>query len=288
VKAGNQPATVLVTGAGRGIGRACVAQLARAGFGVIAGVRSEADARALADPSGSPISTVMLDVTRAEQIAQAADLVRATVGDRGLYGLVNNAGIVVAGPLEFLPLDALRQQLEVNLVGLLGITQALLPDLRRARGRIVNVSSVNGRVATPFSGAYAASKFALEAVSDALRRELDGAVDVVVIQPGAFRTDIWTTSRDRATALARSYPEAARHHYGGVLARLAEVRAPDRAGNPVSVARVVARALTTRRPRPRYVVGADARLGVLAAALLPARWLDALLRSRRRSRPADR
>jgi NAD(P)-dependent dehydrogenase (short-subunit alcohol dehydrogenase family) len=231
---------------------------------------------------GAAVSTVLLDVTRPEQVARAAETVREAVGERGLYGLVNNAGIVVAGPMEFLPLDALREQLEVNLVGLVGLTQTLLPALRAARGRIVNVSSVNGRLATPFTGAYAASKFALEAVSDALRRELRGAVDVIVIQPGAFRTDVWATSRERASRIAAGYPADCRRYYGGALDAMAKVGAPARAGDPAAVARVVVRALTARRPRARYAVGLDSRLGLLLAGFMPARLLDAFLMRRRR------
>jgi NAD(P)-dependent dehydrogenase (short-subunit alcohol dehydrogenase family) len=279
---------VFVTGASRGIGRACVRELARAGFGVIAGVRNEDDGRALRAVRGLAVSPVLLDVTRPEQIAAAADFVREATGEAGLAGLVNNAGIVVAGPIEFLPPDALREQLEVNLVGLVGLTQALLPALRRARGRIVNISSVNGRLATPFTGAYAASKFALEAVSDALRRELDGAVDVIVIQPGSFRTDVWATSRERAMRIAAGYPPACRQYYGRALDAMARIGVPARAGDPAAVGRVVVRALTARRPRARYAVGLDSRLGLLLAALMPTRWLDALLGARRRrSRAAD-
>jgi NAD(P)-dependent dehydrogenase (short-subunit alcohol dehydrogenase family) len=268
--------TVLVTGTARGIGRACVTELTRLGFRVIAGVRSPEDGRRLESEVGPGVKPVILDVTRPDLVARVA------AGVDELLGLVNSAGIVVAGPLEFLPLDAFREQLEVNLTGLLGLTQALLPALRRARGRIVNVSSVNGRLATPFAGAYAASKFALEAVSDALRRELDGAVDVIVIQPGSFRTDIWKSSRERASRLAADYPAEARQYYGRVLARLAEVRAPARAGDPAVVARVVARALTARRPRARYAVGLDSRLGLLLAALAPTRLVDAFLAARGR------
>jgi NAD(P)-dependent dehydrogenase (short-subunit alcohol dehydrogenase family) len=279
---------VLVTGANRGIGRASVQELVRLGFRVIAGVRNEADGRALAAEVGPAVSAIALDVTRPDQVARAAEAVRAAAGQRGLYGLVNNAGIVVVGPAEFLPVAALREQLEVNVIGVLALTQALLPALRQAGGRIVNVSSVNGRIATSFTGAYAASKFALEALSDALRRELDGAVDVIVIQPGAFKTDIWDSSRERARTLVQGYPPEAQRYYGRVLARLGEVRAPGRAGDPARVARAVGRALTARRPRARYVVGTDARIGILLAALVPTRWLDALLAARRRTGSAPR
>jgi NAD(P)-dependent dehydrogenase (short-subunit alcohol dehydrogenase family) len=271
---------VVISGASKGIGRASAVELANRGFRVFAGVRTTEDADALAADRGS-ITPVPLDVTRPEQVAAAAETIREAVGDRGLWGLVNNAGIVVVGPLEFLPLDAFRTQFDVNLFGVLALTQALLPLLRVARGRVVNVSSVNGRLAVPFSGAYAASKFALEAMSDALRIELSrSGVRVVVIQPGAIRTPIWETSPERGQHLAGRYPPEATAYYGGVLKRLPDVRVPAHALPPERVAAVVARALIARRPRTRYHVGWDARVGILLARLLPGRVLDRLLGAR--------
>jgi NAD(P)-dependent dehydrogenase (short-subunit alcohol dehydrogenase family) len=280
----DRPAVVL-SGASKGIGRACALGLSRRGYHVFAGVRSPEDGAALRDAAGGHLSPLILDVTNESDVARAAGMVHEAVGERGLHGLVNNAGIVVAGPLEFLPEDALREQFGVNVFGALALTRALLPLLRTARGRIVNVSSVNGRLASPFSGAYAGSKFALEALSDALRMELAPAgVAVVVVQPGAIATPIWETSRLRALALLARYPPDAWTHYGGMLKRMQDIRTPHHAIAPERVARVVARALAARRPRTRYHVGWDARAGVLLVRLLPGRALDWVLGARRSRR----
>ena len=177
--------TVLVTGASTGIGEATVLHLRELGFDPIAAVRKDEDAERL---EGRGLRTTRIDVTDADQIAAARD----ALGDEPLAGLVNNAGIAVAAPLEFLPIDRLRQQLEINLIGQAAVTQAFLPALRRARGRIINVSSIGGRVGLPLVGAYNASKFGLEGLSDSLRRELRPlGVDVILIEPGGVKTPIW-------------------------------------------------------------------------------------------------
>jgi NAD(P)-dependent dehydrogenase (short-subunit alcohol dehydrogenase family) len=277
--------TVLVTGASKGIGRACALDLHRRGFRVYAGVRRSDDGEALRAASDGGIMPVPLDLTDTAQVAAAGRLMTEATGDSGLWGLVNNAGTVYAGPMEHLPLSALRDQLEVNLLGPVALTQGCLPALRRARGRIVNVSSVNGRIVSPFQGAYAASKFALEAVSDAFRRELARAgagVRVIVVQPGAVATPLWEVSRDRALALAETYPPEAHGHYPWLRAGFRKIRVPRQAAPPERVAAVIRRALTARWPRSRYRVGWDARVGVLAAWLLPDGPLDALLSSRLR------
>jgi NAD(P)-dependent dehydrogenase (short-subunit alcohol dehydrogenase family) len=273
---------VLITGTSTGIGRACALELHARGFRVFAGVRTEADAEVLRAAANERLVPLLLDVTRPSDIHAAADFLRSRVGAAGLWGLVNNAGVVVAGPIEYVSPQALRRQFDVNVFGTLELTQTCLPLLRAARGRIVNVSSVNGRVVTPFAGAYGASKFALEALSDALRLELRRTgVRVVVVQPGAIRTPIWDTARTYARTLLEQYPPAAWSHYGRVLERLEKVRAPPRALPPERVARVIARALVTRHPRARYHVGWDARAGILVARVLPSRLLDALLTRRR-------
>src|SRR3954462_12272580 len=177
---------VLIRGASTGIGRATALELARRGATVLAGVRDPADGEAL----GPAVTPLPLDATDAAPVAAAGE----EAARRGLDALVNNAGIAVTGPLEYLPLDELRRQLEVNTVVQLAGTQACLPALRASRGRIVNVSSVAGRVVLPLYGPYAASKFALEALSDALRQELEGAVSVSVVEPGAIATPIWERS----------------------------------------------------------------------------------------------
>jgi NAD(P)-dependent dehydrogenase (short-subunit alcohol dehydrogenase family) len=242
--------TALVTGASSGIGQACAVALAGSGWRVLAGVRRPGDA-----PDGT--EEVLLDVTSADQIQEAAARVEQ------LDGLVNNAGIALASPLEFLPIEQLRHQLEVNLVGQVAVTQALLPALRAAEGRIVFVGSIAGRSALPFLAPYAASKHALEAVTDSLRLELRPfGVRVSIVEPGTIKTRIWSTSAARADELIAGADGRLDDLYGERIAafrRLALKRGA--AGAPAEVvAKVVVDALTSERPRTRYLVGRDARL----------------------------
>ncbi|MDR7421161.1 MAG: SDR family oxidoreductase [Armatimonadota bacterium] len=285
---------VVVTGASRGIGEACALRLAAAGFHVFAGVRRAADGEALRQEAGGALSPLLLDVTSAASLAAAASVVDAAVGQGGLAGLVNNAGIAVPAPLEFLPPEELRRQFEVNVVGQLAATQAFLPALRRARGRIVNMSSVSGLIASPMLGAYATSKFALEAMSDVLRLELSlWGLHVVVIEPGSVATSIWETSLGRGEAILAAAPGAAALYGPAIAAARRFARRRAAAGlRPDVVARAVEHALTAPRPKTRYLVGADARLGALVRRL-PDRVRDWLLLRRYdrhwppRARPAE-
>lgn len=242
--------TALVTGASSGIGQACAVRLTHSGWRVFAGVRRAGDA-----PGGT--EEVLLDVTDAEQIRDAAGRV-----DR-LDGLVNNAGIALAAPLEFVPPEELRHQLEVNLVGQVAVTQALLPALRRATGRIVFMGSIAGRSALPFLGPYAASKHGLEAVADSLRLELRPfGIHVSIIEPGTIKTPIWTRSAARADELITSSDGQLGELYGDRIAAFREIALKRGAAgaSPLAVARVVVEALTAERPHTRYLVGRDARL----------------------------
>lgn len=270
--------SVVVTGASSGIGRATALHLCARGWRVFAGVRRDADAEALRSEAGpGGLEPLRLDVVDPASVEAAAGRVAEAVDGAGLHGLVNNAGIVRPGPLEFLASDDLRDQLEVNVVGQVAVTRALLSLLRTARGRIVNVSSMGGYVSTPFLGAYGASKFALEAISDSLRRELRGSgLEVVVVQPGSIDTAIWTKGEQRAEELLARLPERAHALYGeAVRANLDTVRKTAARGIPAErVAQVVERALTARRPRTRYRVGPDAHLSRMLAWLLPDRALD--------------
>jgi NAD(P)-dependent dehydrogenase (short-subunit alcohol dehydrogenase family) len=254
---------VLITGASSGIGAACAERLARTGWRVFAGVRSEGAA-----PAGA--TEVLLDVTDGDSISRAAGV----VGER-LDGLVNNAGIAVAAPLEHLPLDELRRQLEVNVVGQVAVTQAFLPALRSARGRVVLIGSIAGTSALPFLGPYAISKFALEAFADSLRVELapDG-IAVSIIRPGTIATPIWQKPQPVADALA---PEAL-ERYGSRIEALRSFAAARAAGAAPAdlVARAVEHALTARRPRTRYLVGRDARIRS-AVERLPDRLRDRIV-----------
>jgi len=265
--------TVLVTGASTGIGEATVVHLKTLGFDAIGAVRRDEDAERL---EGRGVRTVRIDVSDAGQIAAARD----ELGDAPLAGLVNNAGIAVAAPLEFLPIDQLRHQLEINVIGQVAVTQAFLPALRRARGRIVNVSSIGGRVALPLVGAYNASKFALEGVSDALRRELRPlGVDVIVIEPGGVKTPIWTKSTKTADDMLEDAPDA-RRLYGnlieGVRTRTQKI-ARETGSDPSAVAEAIGEALMADRPRTRYLVGRDAKLRARMAKVLPDRVMDRMI-----------
>ncbi len=277
---------VLISGASTGIGRACALELAGRGVRVFAGVRRAEDGEALRAAGGSHVVPLRLDVTDAATIAAAVEAIAAANGERALSGLVNNAGIVVAGPLEFLPVDALRRSLEANVVGLLALTQACLPLLRAGRGRIVNMSSISGRFASPLLGPYAASKFAVEALSDALRRELaPWGIPVALVEPGAVATPIWEKSAASAQALLDGLPAQAHGYYGADVehARRRALRAA-RTGIPAeAVATVVHAALTAARPRTRYLVGRDARIGALLARWLPDGVLDRFARRTRSS-----
>jgi NAD(P)-dependent dehydrogenase (short-subunit alcohol dehydrogenase family) len=269
---------VVITGASSGIGATSARVLIERGFRVWAGVRDDAAARRLS-ALGEHCTPVVLDVTDAAQIAAAA----ATIAnDGGLYGLVNNAGIAVGAPLEALPLDALRRQFEINVFGALAVTQAMLPMLRRTHGRIVMISSVQGRLAAPFVGPYAASKHALEALSDALRAELlPSGVDVAIVEPGAVKTPIWERSAKAGAALGDAMDPALRARYADEIAMMMRVseRFAARGIAPERVADSIAHALTARRPRTRYVVGFDAKVRLAIGALVPDRARDRLLRA---------
>jgi NAD(P)-dependent dehydrogenase (short-subunit alcohol dehydrogenase family) len=265
---------VLVTGASTGIGEATVHHLKSLGFDPIGAVRKDEDAERL---EGRGVRTVRIDVTDAGQIAAARD----DLGDAPLAGLVNNAGIAVAAPLEFLPMDKLRQQLEINLIGQAAVTQAFLRALRRGRGRIVMVSSIGGRMALPLVSAYNASKFGLEGLSDSLRREVRGqGVDVILIEPGGVKTPIWAKGRDLADDMMDDVPPEAERLYGRMIERLtaetAKIEA-ERGMEPSEVAEAIGTALTTSRPRARYVVGGDAKMRAPMARFLPPRVMDRLI-----------
>lgn len=267
---------VLITGASSGIGRACVRHLDALGFTVLAGVRTESDADAVRTAASAATRPLLLDVTDAEAIVAAVNEVQASA-QRGLAGLVNNAGVGGGGPAELVALDDWRSQLEVNFLGAVAVTQAMLPALRRARGRIVNITSIGGRLATPFLGPYNASKFALEAFTDALRQELRPfGVEVCAVEPGAVATRIWGKGRARADDVVASMPaEGLELYRSGIEAvRKALADAERTAIPPEQVAKAVAHALTSSRPRTRYVVGRDAKTRLMLSRLLPARAMD--------------
>lgn len=277
--------SVVVTGASSGIGRASALQLLRSGFEVFGSVRTKADAARL---QAEGIRPIHLDLTVPATIEAAAEVVRADVGARGLAGLVNNAGIAVAGPVELLRLKTLRRQLEVNVVGQVAVVQAFIPLLRRGAGRIVFMSSMSGRIAMPCLGAYAASKFALEAIVDALRLELKPfGIEVVSIQPGPVATPIWAKSLAVSEALFETEPVEDAYVTAMAIANAAARRSARTGISAAAVAEVVVRALTVARPRTRYPVGPYARLLALALRVVPDRLRDRCIQSLRRHGALD-
>jgi NAD(P)-dependent dehydrogenase (short-subunit alcohol dehydrogenase family) len=259
--------SALISGASSGIGRATALRLAAHGWTVFAGVRDDA---AVPELAAAGVQPVRLDITDPDSVRAAADHVRAATRGAGLDALVNNAGIALLRPVEGLTADDVRAQFEVNVVGHVSVTNALLPLLRRAGGRIVFLSSVSGRVATPFFGVYSASKFAVEALADTLRIEVRGTgVDVVLVEPGQVHTPIWPKAE--ADLAGAGLPDAAAEHYRRALPVLRFVSRRPLKTRPERVARTVERALTARRPRARYVVGPDARAQILLGRVLPAR-----------------
>ena len=267
--------TVVITGASTGIGRASALRLARAGFDVLAGVRREEDGAALRAEDGR-IEPVLVDVTDGGQVAALAQ----RVGGAPLAGLVNNAGIAVAGPLEGVPLDEIRRQYEVNVFGLLAVTQALLEPIRTGRGRIVNIGSIGGRINTPFVGPYSSSTAAVRSLSASLRRELrPWGIQVALVEPGALDTPIWRKGEEGAQATIAALPERVRTLYARPLEALVAATRSIAAGaaSPDDAAQAIEHALTAKRPRTLYTVGRQARVQGALHDVLPARAFDALV-----------
>ena len=276
---------VLVTGASTGIGRAIVERLAGDGTRVFAAVRD------LTTVDPHPLVTaVRLDVTSAEEARAAADTVAAALGTDRLRGIVNNAGIAVGGPLEFIDLDEVRRQLEVNVVGQIAVTQAFLPILRDQGPpdpRIVFTSSIGGRVASPFVAPYAASKHAVNGLAESLRRELmPWGFRVSVLAPATVTTPIWDKAVDAVPALVDALPQRATELYGKAIASMQRIVAgANDAGIPPSeVAEAAHHALFSRRPKAEYLIGREAKMMAAASTLLPYRMFDkAVLREMGRS-----
>jgi NAD(P)-dependent dehydrogenase (short-subunit alcohol dehydrogenase family) len=268
--------SVLVTGAGRGIGKSIVEHLAHRGWDVIAGVRTEGDAAAVTAINPQRISSVILDVTDAGHIA-ALD---TSLPDR-LDAVVNNAGIVVSGPMEAVTTEEWRKQFDINVIGQLAVTRAVLPRLRESRGRVVFISSVNGRLSMSLLGAYSASKFALEAAADALRMELrPWRIGVAIVEPAQTDTDMWRTAVDVVAETEANLTASQRELYARHIAAMKKMIPVARrlAVPPEKVSAVVEKALTARRPRPRYIVGAGPKLQVAVMTNMPTELRDAILR----------
>ena len=268
---------IVLTGASTGIGFATAGALARYGFAVYAGVRSNDDAQRVG-ALHELIQPIILDVTDGDQIAAAR--ARVLADGLPLAGVVNNAGIAVSGPLEFLPVDYIRKQFEINTFAPMSVAQAFLEPLRAAHGRLVFVGSIAGRMSAPFVGPYSASKAALASLVDALRMELhDSGVGVSLLEFAAVRTPIWAKGRSAKDEMLAALPPLAHERYGTVVERVVDLTRKEEATGmePSQIAEVILDALTAARPRERYVIGRRARFQAVAA-VLPARTKDKLVR----------
>jgi NAD(P)-dependent dehydrogenase (short-subunit alcohol dehydrogenase family) len=274
---------VLVTGSSTGIGRASVVHLAKLGFNVLAGVRRESDALAIEHDGGDNVKGILLDVTNPRQIAAALETTKKLCGEQGLAGLVNNAGIVVHGPVEFIPLEDWRRQFEVNVFGQIAMTQAMLPLLRArvaaagmGSARIVMMSSIAGLISQPILSPYCSSKYALEAVTDSLRLELRlQGIQVCLVEPGAIDTPIWNKAEANPGIFPPDHP--ARALYGKAIDGItkASQKSAKNAIPAEKVARVVGACMTRKRPRTRYPVCLESHVGSAAKGFLPTWVMDA-------------
>jgi NAD(P)-dependent dehydrogenase (short-subunit alcohol dehydrogenase family) len=272
--------SVVITGSSTGIGRACALTLDRNGFRVFAGVRKDADGDALRAAASTSLTPVHIDVTDAASIRAMADEVKTDVGEAGLHGLVNNAGTTLPCPIEYLPLDGFRRQLEVNLVGPLAVTQALLPLLHQAQGRVVNVTSAAGRAGLPLMAPYVSDKHGLEGLSDVLRLEFRRlGIQVAVIEPGFVGTSMGGKLQTDTEVALGALPEEGRRRYGSALEKLAERISHHAAtGSPPEVvAGSVLHALASAKPRTRYPSGAGARRMLFLRRILPDRPFDRII-----------
>lgn len=274
-----QHLAVFITGASTGIGAACAIHLDQMGCTVFAGVRSETDAATLQERSSPRLKPIIIDVTKPKQITAAVNQVGILLGGSGLDALINNAGVVVAGPLEFLPIEALRRQFEINVIGVAAVTQAFLPLIRKQKGRILNMSSFAGSVSSPFIGPYHASKFALEAMSDALRMELSPwGIHVAIIKPAAIKTPIWSKVRSDGDNMLRDLPPETVEYYGNNLQIMSNraKKSEEKGASTDVVSKAVYHAITAKNPKTRYTV-AVAPWVLPFIRLLPDRLRDRII-----------
>jgi NAD(P)-dependent dehydrogenase (short-subunit alcohol dehydrogenase family) len=281
--AGNSSGAVVITGASTGIGRATALLLDKKGYRVFAGVRKQADATSLEEEGSERLTPIIIDVTKKRSITTARQKVQRAVGDDGLVGLVNNAGVGGGGPVEFMPLADFRKTLEVNLVGQIAVTQSFLPLIRKAQGTIVFMASIGGRIGNPFMSPYSASKFGIEGLGESLRGELlPWNIDVAVIEPGSIDTEIWGKGAETAAAQASKMPEEAQRLYGRQLSRFGELitETASRGIAPEKVARVVHKAIRSNKPKHRYLVGTDAKVAARLKGNLPDRTFQRVINGR--------
>lgn len=268
---------VVVTGASSGMGKACALRLSQAGYTVFAGVRKERDAQMLKQDGSPRLIPVILDVTDERSIFEAVKTIRETVGAAGLAGLVNNAGVGVTAPIEEVPLEELRRQFEINVIGQVAVIQAFLPLIRAARGRIITVGSVGGKITLPFAGPLCSSKYAIESINDALRMELrPWGIHVVLVAPGSIRTPAVDKLVADSEAMSSSFSPEGQSRYAAAYKAFVQsfLKLEEEGVGPEVMAQTVYRALTARAPRARYPVGPKARLLAFMGTWLPAPVLD--------------
>ncbi len=278
---GNESGAVVVTGASSGIGRATALLLDKKGYRVFAGVRKQADAKSLAEDGSDRLTPITIDVTKERSIKSAKDEVEQAVGNEGLVGLVNNAGVGDGGSgRDHGPGHASRNVLEVNLVGQVAVTQAFLPLIREAPGTIVFIASIGGRIASPFMSPYNTSKFAVEALGESLRQELaPWGIDVVVVEPGSIDTPIWSKGAETIEDQFSKMPPSTKRLYGKQLKRMDEVltETASRGISPKKVAKVIHTAISSENPKHRYLVGRDAKIAARLKGTLPDRTFKKLI-----------
>ncbi|HEY6731216.1 MAG TPA: SDR family oxidoreductase [Solirubrobacterales bacterium] len=270
--------SVLVTGASTGIGRATALRLDASGWQVFAGIRDSAAAESLQQAASARLVPVTLDVTEPDQIAAAAERIERE-SEGGLAGLVNNAGVAIPGPLETIPLEDFRHQLEVNLVAYVAVSQAMLPQVRRAEGRVVFVSSIGGKVAFPFAGAYHAAKFATEAIGDVFRQELrPWGLKVAIVEPGSIDTPIWERGQRKGDEIEARSPRT-KILYGPAIERFRKAIEDTAARGipPEKVAKAISHALESSRPKSRYLVGLDAKVQARIQPFIPTPLFDRIV-----------
>ncbi len=287
--AGNASGAVVVTGASTGIGRATALLLDKKGYAVFAGVRKQEDAKSLAEEGSDRLTPITIDVTKERSIADAKQSVEQAVGEEGLVGLVNNAGVGDGGPVETMDLDVLRNVLEVNLVGQVAVTQAFLPLIRKTPGTIVFIASIGGRIASPFMSPYNTSKFAIEALGESLRQELaPWGIDVAVIEPGSIDTPIWRKGAETIDEQMEQLSPDAKRLYGKQLDRMEEVltETASRGIPPEKVAKTIHDAIQSDNPKHRYLVGRDAKIAARLKGTLPDRTFMKLI-GRQMKMPTD-
>jgi NAD(P)-dependent dehydrogenase (short-subunit alcohol dehydrogenase family) len=271
---------IFITGASRGIGRASALLLDKLGYRVFAGVRREEDSVEMKETGSGNLTPVIIDITDGSSVKNAAQKVASIVNEQGLFALVNNAGIAVVGPLEFMSIERIREQFEVNVIGHVAVTQAFLPMLRQGNGRIINISSKEGIISMPFVGPYCASKFALEALSDSLRMELkQWDIPVSIIEPGTIATEIIERSIAAAEDGIKKLPRHASELYESCFdkARCASNKIAESAIPVDAVAKVVVKAIKDKKPRLRYTVGMDARVLAVLKRIMPGWMLDKII-----------